>query len=708
MSLQQQMQVLQQRQLQQQQQLLQLQQFEHKLQGVQTMALSALNITWEERAAYMKETFGSSSQAKEIADAMPRFSGPSKFEANTDYAIGTAMLAAPGLVLAVLTAFSCFLFCCCRWCCRRCWADNIKTEGYTPRERYLPLAIALIFAVAACALSGVGLRYNNQLSDGVQNEDNGSTQIVVATLTYAEALTDYIRILMQSVAMLIPPITSQVEGVLNSGMSLGSGSASVIDQLDDLVGYMGGLQLTVQGDGPIGDQTFTCDYCQDTAQRVDVINQDVRATADDAIEQLNATVADVRANLLDVTADILSVLSDAVNQVGDVQVEVRNAQSDVDSVVSDVEKYDDMRRKICIAFLSLSFASCALLILGAVFKVPLLLNCNVAFGGLTLFVMWLLFAIHLPVATMTADGCVYLDEHEPALEAHFDADVAAVVYSCLMNTSMLQALGIEDELDFANIQFPTIPNVNETFDFGELQTFRSEVDALSLATFPEFADERTTILADLNGLTFPDVFHDGNISTCVPADYPNENAVQGFKSAYIVNRRAYNQLTDELSTMRGRVGGVLTTADALKTNTQQFQDNLNGIHEVVDPVFALAQEGKDAANCGLVGYGYYGMKQAFCHTMIESLGFMTLAFFLIPVFMTPVTLLSITLAKRLPRPAGFGPYYPESGRVSAEETDNTLEDVEMNNYATPAPYAVPNDAVFVPVEKESRFNDQDS
>jgi hypothetical protein len=98
--------------------------------------------------------------------------------------------------------------------------------------------------------------------------------------------------------------------------------------------------------------------------------------------------------------------------------------------------------------------------------------------------MFILLAIHLPLAAVVSDGCVYVDEHQGLLNETFTGDkanVAVVINACLLNTSLITALNLTEELNFANqITFPDLPPINQSFDFPALDTFVSQIDALDV------------------------------------------------------------------------------------------------------------------------------------------------------------------------------------------------------------------------------------
>lgn len=70
------------------------------------------------------------------------------------------------------------------------------------------------------------------------------------------------------------------------------------------------------------------------------------------------------------------------------------------------------RRDVGIFVLVLPFLTLGLLLLGALLQKPWPFNCAWVFVAFVMCICWIFFAIHLPIATVIGDGCVWLNNQE--------------------------------------------------------------------------------------------------------------------------------------------------------------------------------------------------------------------------------------------------------------------------------------------------------
>jgi hypothetical protein len=112
------------------------------------------------------------------------------------------------------------------------------------------------------------------------------------------------------------------------------------------------------------------------------------------------------------------------------------------------------------------------------------------------FFIWLLFGISLAVTMVASDSCVWLGDSETRLPERFNEHTATVLTTCLVNTSMTDALNLTSYLNFTKIAFPTL-NVSQAFNFTQFTRFESEVAALTPSTFGYSSSNRTAAVHQL-------------------------------------------------------------------------------------------------------------------------------------------------------------------------------------------------------------------
>jgi hypothetical protein len=99
-------------------------------------------------------------------------------------------------------------------------------------------------------------------------------------------------------------------------------------------------------------------------------------------------------------------------------------------------------------------------------------------GLVFITILYLLFMVHLPLAALTGDACVYLDDQEVDMVGNLGEQAGTIVDACLLNTSLIVAMNLTDQLDFANTLNFTTPDFIDAFDFTQFDSFRANITAL--------------------------------------------------------------------------------------------------------------------------------------------------------------------------------------------------------------------------------------
>jgi len=482
-------------------------------------------------------------------------------------------------------------------------------------------------------------------------------------LTAFTGILDNARSLIGDVGGLFTDIVTQIDtsvpqitNLLDDTSVLATGTTGVIDRLGAFADSVAGLQVTVPGEPPVSDQTYECEFCQTTAVDIQNVEADLRSDADDIINDMDSTVSDVRSSVLDVQNTIRDSVTDGRSTLEDVSSQVGDAQSSLDDGADTARKYNEIRQHVVDGILALPFLILLCMVLGGIMqsKWPFVISYIIV--GVTMFIMFLLLAVHFPIATAAGDGCVYANEKEPTIRAEFSSNMddtsGDVVVACMLNRGVIDALNMTDDFDFANrITFPDLPNITEQFKFTQLNDYHDQVKNLNISTFN--IGSTAPLFDALHQLTGSDRFNESTIYSCDPSAYAPESVstqVNYTRGAIITLMRAHTLLNDRLVEIQQNFSSIIDSALNLTTQAAAFQAKFEQMRTITEPFVQIGKEALDIAYCGFAGDGYLRVKKAFCGKTVESLSVMSMVFFFIPLCPAVVGPLCIVLAKRWPNP----------------------------------------------------------
>lgn len=603
--------------------------------------------------------YGAGEKARKLRELIPRF-GPTRYDEGEEvgYVKGLAYLAVPPAALGVLCGFGCVLFCLLR-CCGCCCAKH-KPEGYTAKERRPYVIAAVVLSLLTTSFACVGWWANEELSRGATGKNDGIGNLFLALFDDAIDLTDRVNHTMFSIADMVPGIADDVSLLLGDASDIAQGTINLVNQLASVATTYQDFSVTTPGYGPIEPQTFNCTLCASISSDVNNVASDVQADSDEIFQMLNDTRNTIDETLVEARQQIVDGLNEASDQILKVKEEVQPHVDQVRRFKDEAEKYDSWRRIAVHVLFALPVMSFVLLIIAVVTKGGGFLIVAYSLGGFIMFIFFLLLAVHLPLALVTGDSCLILDEYEANLTAKgLDPKAVDVINSCLLDLSLLDALNVTNDLDFARaINFPEVPHVNESFQWAELETYKLNVSSMTAENFG-FEDQEDFILEQLNNLTTPDYFEISNISLCVPANYPPQqriDAVDTLLAAIEINADARTKINQAVDDIVGNFTMIFDYAEALKASAASFQERLNNAEQLVQPLLDRGQEALDLATCVFVGNYYKKVKSSFCDTIASGLTFLSLAFTIIAFATIPLSILQVSLSKQLNYPAERGPF----------------------------------------------------
>lgn len=296
-----------------------------------------------------------------------------------------------------------------------------------------------------------------------------------------------------------------------------------------------------------------------------------------------------------------------------------------------------------------------------------LFGCNYHLGFSVMVLVWLLFAFHLPLACLGGDSCKYLNEGEQDMagKLNISVEAAAIMQSCLDQTSMVEALNLTDLMRFAAVvDLPELPNMSVVFS-GTDDAMVELVDAMEAVELENMWDyDWTTVddkLFELNAIAASQADTDApydreTISGFTAAGYSNAGSPSPRSQALALRDEILThigmelRLTAEYGTMGDAVSGVRSYSSALESNAVVAREKFEDVQSNGElwPVINAGQTINEFAQCGNLGQLYINFKDSWCNVITTAFSFLMLVFFVIGLLSIITVYLSIVLRKRMP------------------------------------------------------------
>lgn len=489
------------------------------------LVLSKFALSPEQKQA-VEAAFFTDPKSLAMRNQSPRF-GPSepKFSASGEeqkdpYGIGVSaylwgliMCFAIGIAIAFLQLFFTCLYlffrCCCwRGCCKKRsdW-EKPGFAGYpTFLSKYWPVLFLAAFLALACAFAIVGIVFNNGVSKTFSKSDS-QHGLAPLMLGMMDTLGDWIGRIDNSVDGLIASVgstslTAALAGVTAQVGDLNAGSTALASQATafgqaygqpnpSATGLHDASALFVLANGT----QYHCDVnCLALGTGATTMGNEINTQVDPQFASYTTVLGDVEASFLDVTNEIVSKLQEATQGLQDTQAQVSDPddRKSINDKADTAENVDKQRNIAFLVLFSLVFLSPIITLIGLMSKRACPFKLSFCLGPFYMFVIWILFGLHWMLGMTIGDSCVYLDnamlDLADALASRTtDETFPSVLNACLTNTSLLVALNLTSQLDFANlIKFPAPLNessLTATFTFTSFDVIQAQVASLSTSNF---------------------------------------------------------------------------------------------------------------------------------------------------------------------------------------------------------------------------------
>eukprot|EP00050_Salpingoeca_kvevrii_P006766 m.291492 g.291492 ORF g.291492 m.291492 type:complete len:1182 (+) comp12478_c0_seq1:447-3992(+) len=473
-------------------------------------------------------------RSKKISDAMPRFMGPSELDVtlvaeegwdndqNQDYAKNIVVLGAIGIIFAFLTAFWCCGSLMCGCCCS-CWRCDCCVKRKLVKSRHSKAFYALwVFLLASLALCIYGYESNSDVHKGV-NDDSGIANAVPNVL-------DTILVAIDDVETEIDFISANLTGVADRlrTVTLPAISADVNAGTTDLLASVDNIRTELQASEEVTGEfsTYSCTACTDLLGDFDTLRNEITSQTDSVVADFQSTVDSLDQDIVDIEADIQAKIDEIKLELLDVRTSVTDSKTDVIEFTDQVKDGEDKRRLGFIILFLMPLLCLIFVIIATIMHRPHLLRIAVFWTFFYVFLLWIIFAVHVMLVTVSADACVYWDNYETTTlasratecEANELAYSACPVYknakACIFGESLVEANNATEQLDFSNIEFPEVPNITISFTFDELTTLRELVDETTPTALGVPECYLTALFNDING--------DFDVSRAPPRPTPSD------------------------------------------------------------------------------------------------------------------------------------------------------------------------------------------
>lgn len=594
------------------------------------------------------------SAAKKFRDALPRYKNAQfTIEFNKpegkDYAIGVAVFAIIPFVFAIFTVIVGLVFCICRCCCKCCIYPP-KPQGYECKQRWVPFTCLAAFLAISTAFAVVGLTNNKRFSADFSTGSSSFVNTLPHIADFAEDTISGSLNILTNLSQSLTPTVNSVTTILDGTLQVVSqGTQTFVGQATSVGTTYSNFNIVL----PSGNSA-NCSFCSTIGSQASSIVSSVNSQVNPAVQSLNSTVNNVKTQMVDVVADMSSAINDAKSSINPASDQVDKFREKLDKYLPKVRD-GDKQRFIGTTILFLLPLTCFVMVLLAlIFRNEMLFKINVVVAFLTMFFMWLILGVHLPISVLLSDSCIYLNTEESIFLAKNDS-ASRVAKACLNNGSVMDEFNVSSSLNFSQvIQFPAVQNFSALLDIAALTSLQSTVNGYTLLSFGFDSNVLITQPIAAMNVQLGSAYTELDINTLDPNTYASnatkQNIANATKTNVLLAIGDRNALQNQLTYLQSNVSSLVTAKDALVVKLDEAQQNVTNIADLIDPYIALANELLALGNCGRLGDLYYDLKDATCNRIVNDITAMAMAMFFIALFGTFVIVFSQISASRIPRP----------------------------------------------------------
>eukprot|EP00002_Diphylleia_rotans_P029850 TRINITY_DN609_c0_g1_i2.p1 TRINITY_DN609_c0_g1~~TRINITY_DN609_c0_g1_i2.p1 ORF type:complete len:538 (-),score=99.49 TRINITY_DN609_c0_g1_i2:871-2484(-) len=383
---------------------------------------------------------------------------PNQVEFNQDYVESIALIALPGLVMLVLFFVYAIIMSVITFCKPSCCSGNQhppSVEVLKNRERVVLLGMVvngfMIFLVALLVFGTAPY-----FSSGVDNVLDTVGGTVDTTVVVIEDVTNSTEALSTDIPLRMDGIVdslSDVEVLLQEIDTLEAQLIEADSQIQELLVEVESLTLPPQGDLSETEQLINSvvKSAEDSAQVISDL-QELATTIETEVLSIYQDMVDTIDSKKE---EIASITTDIIDQLDEVLTKANEINDDVDKESEKASAYQDINAKGTAAFFVIPVVACLVLGVGLFFKNKPSLIAGFSLLFFAGIILWILFAIYLPVGVLLTDYCEEpYDILYEGLE-YIDGDAGIAITGCFNRKSIFDSLEYEDDLQVVTLFYST-------------------------------------------------------------------------------------------------------------------------------------------------------------------------------------------------------------------------------------------------------------
>jgi hypothetical protein len=431
-----------------------------------------------------------------------------------------------------------------------------------------------------------------------------------------------------------------------------------------------------------------CSVCIGLASQTTTMSNNAVSQSQPPLQTMNTTVANIQNNIISASGGIYSNINSMVSAVKDVSANTVQPQYNnfAGSYQTSATQYDNYRNIVMLVIFIIPVTSLLFMFCGCCMN-----SCKNEWSGcpftlyywvgyLGSFLVFLMLAIHLPLAVVFSDTCTYLnsiDSNFASVSMLSSGSAGAVLDSCMQNTSLTGVYNLSTQLNaITNLQFGSV-SVASSFSFSSIDTFTATVKTLQRGNF---STGYTNLLSTLNGasctstsftvdftgaassfLNCPtDTGYTGSVQTCVVChvdmfcflgEFPFLMFVSCVQDACDAMIWFDGNVTQWVTNVQSQSNTLNTTYATLRQTMIGVDQTLNvGVKNIVSSLVDSVWAVLNNAKCGFIGVSYRAFKANMCNKFASALSMIALCTFAIGIINFAVIVCSTVLAKRMPNP----------------------------------------------------------
>ena len=580
------------------------------------------------------------------------------------YWIGIVSLVAIPFVFVGLSMFLCPFWTICR-CCQCCCCKKKKPKNeITKCQIYTPFFIVIAFLIVIVTMAALAYGANVDFSGALlHNEGEGEDGNLFSV---AEDLTNDAAIKMNAILNITTDIRAHiisaidgVQNILNDTSILSTGSTALIAMLNDISNLWD--NYNVSATGPNNDTyVFSCEFCTTFSDQVANISTQIEDQTGPIFQDLNSTLTAVDSSLVEVESAILQSIDDFLEEITEVRDDADDNKNDVVDFRPDAEDYDDMRKLSYNILFVIPLLPIIFVLIGGILKKSVCFSIAYILMWCSCTLMWLLLAIHLPIAVLLNDSCKFLDVVDQNVTATFNNSAGEILQACLNNDRLVETLGLSGDLNFTNeITFPSLGNITQNFQFSSLLSFDSDAQAMNFTTFYKAGDDALSVINNLT-LNSPNTalnslarhYTRDNISALTSTDYYTsattpEITLDDLKNLLLAENSSITAFTLVVTQIQSNLTSVSDLVASIENSTQILVNRVDNASVLLNPLFDSVDDLIDTARCGFIGDAYYDTKAVMCSSVLGALSRIVVSMFVIAILSLFSCCITVKLVRKV-------------------------------------------------------------